>query len=420
MTGKKVVSLPSDDINLVQRPVTAAGGLGGLKRDIPSTFHQKRQVQDASYYVSLFQTKGKAIMHEIDKLNNEIKAFQLYGNSTNVEEIYHDLQKEVHDLEGLLADHNLAYDKMRGGYDPEELEASHKEVQLSNENLESDLDEVFLKKQKCDEDIEKIENNIAQIYRLIEDQFRSVDDSLYNQYKRTVNHINNLQSEGNTTELELVEMSKKLNNLQQSASDNDNYKRYKMYMKQKEKLNDLRRSIHALDETLFIAEMPPEEAHAYLLKEMRTYQSKLNDLDAEDKRLMKEIEIENTKYNDHNGILEDKEYDIDREWDTKSKKDEVNKLIQDQKEKQELVFSLLDYLNDEDKSKTYVQPTQDGLKRINEDLTFRAKHLAKSEETMKRLIEQKEKRLKEVSGLVISLIMENLLSIEPKESFISL
>ncbi|CAM9322557.1 unnamed protein product [Choristocarpus tenellus] len=90
---------------------TSAGGPG-------------RQVQDSSYFIGVLRNKMNMIQKEIVRLTEEIdqhnKESAQYGQ---LQRTYDSLLQEVKQLEGTLADYNLAVDKSRTTADPGEVTA---------------------------------------------------------------------------------------------------------------------------------------------------------------------------------------------------------------------------------------------------------------------------------------------------------
>lgn len=391
-------------MKISERPVTAAGGLGGLpqQRYNNNSFHQNRHIQDASYFYSLLQSKEKALAVEIQKLNKQIQTLQSHKGQRNIEVLHQDLLKEVRDLEGLLADHSVAHDKIRRGCDQEELESLQFALHVKNENLANDLDEIFVAKQQCEKNIEKVERSIEQMHKVIKNRFQNADVSVFNEYQKNTIQIKDLQIERKAIESELEQMRSKLHNLLSVTSNNEDYKTRKQYALEVEKVENLRSDLADIEENLRVAQMAPEDAHAHLLAKVKSSQAKLNELTVEEKSIMEQIEIESAAAST---ICESRvNDDLNKEEIDKSiqvAKETITKLAQDQEKKQNEIFSFLDYLNQDVEQFNSIQPTQEGLKLLSHDVDFRAKHLANSQQTMQRLEEQKAKRLREVSHFII-------------------
>lgn len=407
-TGKQAISLPSEEVRVLERPVTAAGGLGGHQKYISSNgFNPKRQVQDTPYFLNLLQTKEKAIVKEIQKLNEYIKELELGNFERGAEVVHNDLQAEVQNLEGLLADHNITQDKLRRGCDPEDLESRQIELQMTNEKLENDLDGIFLLKQQCGKDIERVEDNIGQLHKSIQKIFQNVDPVMYDDYQRHTTQIQELGLEGENIELELEQMRANLHDLQSMTVNSNDYEVQRLYDIEQEKLNKLKSNMAEIDENLLVAQMDPEEAHSHLLQKVKSIQTKLNDFTMEEKKLNGQIESESLnlanlqRQYDRQAInkcdpsikTRDK-VQIDKS--IKTAKEAIENITGDHKKKQNEILALLEDVSKNIETCNTNKPTKIGLKELNEDAEFRAKHLVNSKQTMARLVEQREKRLREV------------------------
>jgi len=81
-----------------------------------------RQVYDLSYFIGLIRQRCGDLTREIAKLGEEIQRRTRDAKTMeSLEREYDDLIGEVRQLEGELADYNLAMDKSRAGTDPSEL-----------------------------------------------------------------------------------------------------------------------------------------------------------------------------------------------------------------------------------------------------------------------------------------------------------
>jgi hypothetical protein len=96
-------------INVADRPVTGQGVMG-MKVQASGT---GRLVQDTAYYTGLLRKKITDITSESTKLNNEIEQYNAGQAQLGKLKKTHDaLLKTKEQLEGKLADYNLALDKV--------------------------------------------------------------------------------------------------------------------------------------------------------------------------------------------------------------------------------------------------------------------------------------------------------------------
>ena len=95
----------------------------------------ERKIQDKSYYLTLFKTKINDIGKEIFGMNNEIGVINsdltTYGN---LNKTFETLTKEVQNLEGELADYNLAGDKYRSQMKAEDITEVYTKIKMYNQS----------------------------------------------------------------------------------------------------------------------------------------------------------------------------------------------------------------------------------------------------------------------------------------------
>lgn len=61
-------------------------------------------------------------------------------------------------LEGQLADYNLALDKLRTNTRPEDVSNTYNHVKNNNEKLKNELDEIFMQRKRVEEEVENFQN----------------------------------------------------------------------------------------------------------------------------------------------------------------------------------------------------------------------------------------------------------------------
>ena len=94
----------------------------------------KRQVYDRSYYLQQIRTKNNELSREIQNFKKEVEDINK-DNATymTLEKKYDNLIKEVRQLEGDLADINLAQDKFRTDTKTEDIYALFNHIKMQND-----------------------------------------------------------------------------------------------------------------------------------------------------------------------------------------------------------------------------------------------------------------------------------------------
>jgi len=187
------------NVNIVDRPVTHHGLSG-----IATTSHgPKRKIYDQSYYLNLLKSKNTEISSEITKFKKEIDHINKDNQSyLTLERKYDVLINDVRQLEGELADYNLAQDKFRAGTKTEDIMGLYNHIRLQNDKKKSQLDDLFLERKEMENEIAELEKQIKDINQTNEEKLSELDPEQKNQYEKLktennqlIRDINNLRNE---------------------------------------------------------------------------------------------------------------------------------------------------------------------------------------------------------------------------------
>ena len=149
------------EVKVSDRPVTQQGMMGMRVR----TAGPGRQVQDNTYYLGLLRNKITEIT-EINKFKREIDQFHADNSQyAQLERKYESYIKEVRQLEGQLADYNLAMDKTRTGSDPADLAQYQARLKEKNDYEKREVDNIFMRRKQRDELVQKCEQEISALQR---------------------------------------------------------------------------------------------------------------------------------------------------------------------------------------------------------------------------------------------------------------
>ena len=409
--GREKVYLPAEEIKVGERPLTAAGGLAEL-RSLPSRGLSARQIKDTSYFMSLLKTKEAAIAGEIDIFQEKIRQAEKESKSQKEAEILDEkLVEDIIELEGVLSDLNLTTDKLRQGADSEEMFEYQQQLKHSNECKAEDLDQIFIAKQSNQIEINQLENQVKNIHHSIQDHLQNANEIQTALYTDLTNTLQDLHEERKMNEKHIEKSQKKLMHLQSHHhSETSTAKKYKSEEREVVKLE---KQLKIIVEDLKIAQMDPKEAHSFLLERVKIDKGSIDDIEIEISQLKKQYQDLKTEKKDIERMMKAKEEptsitdDVvvyERMLRELSEVDEF--LVQDQnilkeirsdhKNKQSNVVDTLVGISESLQLKSKDLPSKSALDGLKEEASFKAKHLANSEITMKRLIDQKQKRTQEV------------------------
>ena len=168
---------------VVDRAVSRQGlsgvvqGSGGQKIE--------RKIQDKTYFLTLLKTKINDISKEILNMNNEIESINKdITTYSNLNKTYEVLSKEVQNLEGELADYNLASDKYRSMMKAEDIEDVYNRMKLINKKKMDESDNLFLEKAQIMEELDKVEYENNKVVQNIEQRLLDLDPDQKAEYEQ--------------------------------------------------------------------------------------------------------------------------------------------------------------------------------------------------------------------------------------------
>ena len=164
--------------------------------------------------------------NEIDAINQDFTAFN------NMNKTYEVLSKEVQNLEGELADYNLAGDKYRSMMRAEDIEAVYNHIKLNNKKKRDDSDFLYLEKAKREEELQKVEYEINRIMQAVEQKLMELDPEQKIEYEQ-------LREENNQLMMKIQEQREELNRLNMEIMEGENLLKNNPNKREAHKTRDL-------------------------------------------------------------------------------------------------------------------------------------------------------------------------------------
>lgn len=170
----------------------------GLNAPTTAMGKQERMYQDKKYFVIQLKNKNLELAQEISKFKSQIESINKDNTSfITLEKKYEGLTKEVRQLEGNLADYNLAVDKQRAGTRPEDLRNMYEHIKTQNDKFKAQLDDLFIERKTQEEQIQAIESQLHEIHQAAEMRLNELDpdqraeyEDLVNENRVLIQHIN--------------------------------------------------------------------------------------------------------------------------------------------------------------------------------------------------------------------------------------
>ena len=159
----------------------------GLSGVVQGSGGQKieRKIQDKTYYVTLLKTKINDISKEILNMNNEIGSINSDMTTyANLNKQYEVLSKDVQNLEGELADYNLAGDKYRSMMKAEDIEDVYNRMKLINKKKMDESDNLYIEKSKILSELEEVEYENNKVVQNIEQRLLDLDPDQKSEYEQ--------------------------------------------------------------------------------------------------------------------------------------------------------------------------------------------------------------------------------------------
>eukprot|EP00076_Gallus_gallus_P007651 XP_003643118.1 intraflagellar transport protein 74 homolog [Gallus gallus] len=147
----------SPHIKVADRPVTQQG-LSGMKTGMKGP---QRQIKDKTYYLGLLRSKTSELTSEINKLQEEIKMYkQEKAAYLSYERRAEALAGEIKEWQGQLEDYNMVVDLLNTNTDIAEVIRDYNLLKVQNDRDAQSVDKIFTERQATEKLIQAVEEDI--------------------------------------------------------------------------------------------------------------------------------------------------------------------------------------------------------------------------------------------------------------------
>ena len=290
------------------RPVTGQG-MSGVQMRV-GTAGPRRQIQDASYYVGLLTTKNTELQTEIRKMQTEIDAHEKDGNLyKRLEKKYETLIEEVRELEGTLADYNLAKDKARMTTDPQQIKNFQLQLKEKNASFEREADNVYRMKQAQIAKTAELTERIEDIKREEAAKIEELGFEEKNRFMALQQEKEGAQKRIDQGKAKMEDMKASIKRLEDDIKFNTYINEYKDVQK---RLSRLEKEKETAETEANWLSMDPEQARQELLQkvkssnsEVKSTQSRIEQTRKANEHARKHLEELTNSIEEHKGDNED-------------------------------------------------------------------------------------------------------------------
>ncbi|NWX92592.1 IFT74 protein, partial [Nothoprocta ornata] len=372
----------SSQIKVADRPVTQQG-LSGMKM---GTKGPQRQIMDKTYYLGLLRSKINDLTAEINKLQKEVEMYK-QENSVylSYEKRAEALAGEIKDFQGQLADYNMVCSYQFLILNP---------LKVQNDREAQSVDIIFTEKQAKEKLIQAVEEDIERQKKVADDIIKDMSQENQAKYMEMKTANEKLCQELVVQQQELDALNVKEESLRvEIAHSQVKQEAVKLYEKLHE-LEEHRNQMVTEDKNMG----SPQEERERLLKQARQniqYFSlsvtRLTEVKEKTNHFRKVIQRIDMDLEDHQGEenwkykeLKKREESMDNFLETfeEVKSQELERKAQTEAN----IISLLEHSSrNVNRMKQISSVTNQELKIMQEDLTFKSTEMQKSQSTAKNL-----------------------------------
>ncbi|XP_043371045.1 intraflagellar transport protein 74 homolog isoform X13 [Dermochelys coriacea] len=363
----------SSQIKVADRPVTQQG-LSGMKTGVKGP---QRQIMDKSYYLGLLRSKISELTTEINKLQKEI---EMYNQENSVylsyEKRAETLAGEIKEFQGQLADYNMLVDKLNTNTDMEEVMSDYNMIKTQNDREAQSIDIIFTERQAKEKLIQAVEEDIEREKQVADDIIKNMSQENQAKYMEMKATNEKLLQELDAQQQELDGLNIKEDALGSEIA----------HSQVKQEAVQLYEKLHGLEEhrDQMIAEDKsmgsPQEERERLLKQVKEDNQEIASME----RQLTEIK---EKINHFNDVIRRLEMDLEEHQDFLETFEEMKTQELERKAQIEAnIVALLEHSSrNVNRMKQISSVTNQELKIMQEDLTFKSNEMQKSQSTAKNL-----------------------------------
>ncbi|XP_077027210.1 intraflagellar transport protein 74 homolog isoform X2 [Agelaius phoeniceus] len=382
----------SSQIKVADRPVTQQG-LSGIKTAVKGP---QRQIMDKTYYLGVLRSKINELTTEINKLQEEVEMYkQEKSVYLSYEKRAEALAGEIKDFQGQLADYNMVVDILNTSTDMAEVIRDYNMLKVQNDRDTQNIDKIFTERQATEKLIQAVEEDIEREKVVADDIMKDMSQENQAKYLEIKAANEKLSQELVVQQQELDALNVKEESLRaEIAHSAVKQEAVQLYEKLHE-LKEHRDRMIAEDKNM----ESPQEERERLLKQVKDDSQKIASMErqlAEVKEKIdyfkKVIQRLDTDLENHRGEENWKYKELKKREESMDNflatfEDVKNQELERKAQTEANIVALLEHLSRNlNHMKQISSVTNQELKIMQEDLTFKSNEMQKSQSTAKNLI----------------------------------
>jgi hypothetical protein len=398
--GRSVITASGQVIlSRLRRPTT---GLARVENRVSSSSSSSSKsnmpvVESVGYYQAMIQAKIDDTSKEMERLRSETEMADVHSEPRMALERRNDeLLNRLRGLEGRLADYNLAREYGRSGTSPGDVKKSTLGIIGTNKKMEKEIDAVFFKRKKVEDEISSVEAEVAKLHAVFESKILDGDDVRMDDYTSSLAQVKAAIAETEQQEDDIVLIRHKLRTMESTE-----------YRKERKRVEGMKKQLKQVDEDIILAKMNDDEAREHLLGKIVGFQLSTKELQEElaplenELRALHEMQTKTRKEKLMGGAARAHECLSKKDNSCKQYLERLPELKAQLEEERERLISTIETLRDDiSKRAKWMSnmelPPKEEMELMINDVAFTRKHLDTNQETMAILHRQKKKRTDEV------------------------
>ncbi|XP_014739574.1 PREDICTED: intraflagellar transport protein 74 homolog isoform X1 [Sturnus vulgaris] len=387
----------SSQIKVADRPVTQQG-LSGIKTAMKGP---QRQIMDKTYYLGMLRNKTSDLKTEINKLQEEVEMYkQEKSVYLSYEKRAEALAGELKDLQGQLADYNMVVDILNTSTDIAEVIHDYNMLKVQNDREAQSIEKIFTERQATEKLYQAVEEDINHEKVLADDILKDMSQENQAKYMEMKATNEKLSQELIVQQQELDALNVKEESLRAEIVQSGMKQRAVQLYEEIHELKERRDRMIAEDKNM----ESPQEERERLLKQVKDDSQKIASMERQlaevkektdyFKKVIQRLDMdlesnrgeENWKYKE----LKKKEESMDNFLETFE--DVKNQELERKAQLEANIVALLEHSSRNlNHMKQISSVTNQELKIMQEDLTFKSDEMQKSQSTAKNLITESQK-----------------------------